>query len=90
MERFWTFEHDGEEHDLECETQEQAEQAADDWWDKRNEDERTTREDDCFIISYTHATPDGDVAELSRTKYNLYYEYYHGDYAEHNTYWGKP
>lgn len=90
---FYTFEHDGERHDLECTTQKAVEEWADEWFSERcHEGDRALRNgesfsDEGFIIKY-QVDDDGVVTDLERTKYALEYEYYHGDYAEHNTHWG--
>ena len=85
---FYTFEFDGERHDLECATKKEAEAWADEWVSNRWDDEPMrngeTREDEGFIIKFTH-DDDGEFKELEREKYSLYYEYYHGDFKEHNT-----
>lgn len=91
MRVYWTFEHDGENQDLDLASQEAAEQAADDYWADKFSDESlpngTVREDSCELIAYS-VNAAGDEFELARKKHNLCFEAYHGDFAEHNTHWG--
>lgn len=86
------FECDGERHDLECATKEAAAEWADNWFAEKWADEGLrngeTREDEGEIIGYRYDDETGEKVEVSREKYALEYEAYHGDYAEHNTHWG--
>jgi hypothetical protein len=83
------FEYDGKSLEWEYSTEAACQQAADEWWANRHNDEPMrngqTREDSGFIIKF-EVNDDGDRVELSREMYGLYFEYYHGDFKEHNTY----
>ena len=95
---YWTFEYDGEIFDLEMESEAALFEYIDNWWAEKHSDEEMkngeTREDTGFVVQFTRPeTPEeielhGDMIELSRAEYPLSYEYYHGDFAEHNTHWG--
>lgn len=85
---FWTYEHDGELQDLECETQAAAQNAADEWFadyvndthdDLRNGD---TLDDEIELVRF-HYDDDGEQVIDERIPGTVEYEHYHGDYAEH-------
>lgn len=88
----YTFEHDGERMDLECASKVAVTNWADDWYAARCQSKHSPMkngeefEDEGFIIKYLH-NDDGEFAELSREKYRLSYEHYHGDYKEHCTHY---
>lgn len=62
-----------------------AEAHAQEWWANRWDDEPMknceTKEDKGFIVGFDDDSGD----EVFREEINLYYEYYHGDFKEHNT-----
>jgi hypothetical protein len=93
METFFTFEYDGDMFDLECINRVDAERYADTWWEDDVLSNHSpisngeTFEDYGFIIEF-YFNEDGDSVEIGRDKYPLYYEYYHGDFVEHNVWWG--
>ena len=86
---YWNFiDPWGEEHDIECATAEKAEEWAQDWWAGRAWEDGCNRngetaEAEGELVQYQQ--DDGDPEEISRQKIALFYEHYHGDYAEHNT-----
>lgn len=65
--------------------------SANEWFAEQSEDvpmrSGDTREAECEIIKFRY-DDDGEMVVLSREPHTLNYEYYHGDYAEHNTHWG--
>lgn len=85
---FWTFEYEGERMDLECFARGELEEHLDEWFAAKFDDEDMrngeTREDEGYIIQYS-VDDDGIVTDLLREKHGLFFEKYHGDYAEHNT-----
>ena len=86
----WTFEYDGELMDLEFTDRAKLEAWLDEWWAEKHADEDMrngeTREDEGFIVQFCF-DDDGERKEISRERYCLCYEYYHGDFKEHNTYY---
>ena len=87
-EKYWTYEHDDVVRDHELKTKKEAEQAADVWWDESCSDQDglcngDTYEDDVTFIEF-HYDDDGEMVVDNRIKGTLYFEYYHGDFAEHN------
>lgn len=86
---FYTLEYYGERLDWQCESEAKLRSKADEWFADKFEDEPMrngeTRIDDAVMIKYTH-DEGGEYVELERSEYPLYYEYYHGDLAEHGTY----
>lgn len=88
---FYDFEHDGERMVLEFTDEKKVCEWADEWFAARFDDEEMrngeTREDEGYIIKYS-TDDDGEETIIERKKHELYYEYYHGDFAEHNTHYG--
>lgn len=88
---FWTFEQDGEIYDADFDTKEKAQQRADELWaDNPCNDDMCNgeiSEADIYLINYSY-DDDGERAIISREFSTVYHEYYHGDFAEHNTHWG--
>lgn len=79
----WTFEYDGELHDIQCDTREESQQAADDWWAHQWEDELRpgqSRSGECYIVSIDS---NGKVSE----RHKWWLEFTAGDeFDEHRTY----
>lgn len=65
-------------------TAEECEAAAQEWFARSFDDEPMrngdSREEDTYIVGI-----DDDGEEATREPVTLFYEYYHGDFAEHNT-----
>jgi len=85
MEIIWTFEYNGKQHDMQADTQEEAMQAADDWYNAYYDEcylkEEETRSDECFLVAI-----DSDGNMVNRVRYPLYYERTVSDFDEHRTY----
>lgn len=88
---FYTFEHDGKRMDLEFTDKQKLIEWLDEWFAEKWADEGLrngeTREDEGEIIAYTVDDETGEPVDISREKHALAYEHYHGDFAEHNTYY---
>lgn len=77
----------GETLDLQCDTAEEAYNWFDNDWAERcadNGDKRSCV--DIEVVGYIH-DDEGEMVILSREWREVEYEYYHGDFAEHNTWW---
>lgn len=86
---YWTYERDGEIFDAEFETQEKAQQYADDIFGEQCDDdgERGSCSEDITLIEFDY-DDDGERVEKQRIPSAVEYEYYHGDFAEHSV-WHK-
>ena len=88
---YWTYEDwNSEEMALAYKTRLEAVHAAEEDFEQANDDlaHGETREEVCNIVSYD-LDDDGNITYLTREPYTLFAEGYHGDFAEHNTYWRK-
>ena len=83
---FYNLEYEGEVLSDGFTTIADAERSADKWWDDLESNKSlpngVTKTDEVDIIAY-----DDNYNELSRFKYEVITEGYHGDIAEHGT-WG--
>ena len=87
----WAFEDDsGELQGSDYTTRLEAVHAAEEHFAETDQVEQLangeTCEEEYQIVNY-NLTDDGDREILSREAYTVFEEGYHGDYAEHNTYW---
>ena len=69
----WTFEYNDELRDYQCDTAQETEISADEWFYKHWDDcylrEGEWRTDQCYIVGI-----DNDGKEVARYKHKLYYE----------------
>ena len=84
---YYNFEYDGDIKELQADSPEAAEKWANEWFAERCEQcgERKAK-DEGYIVEVSLDNND-EPWERGRDKIALEYEYYHGDFAEHNT-WG--
>jgi hypothetical protein len=90
---FYTINYEGKNFNLELETSEEAQEYADGYFAGKVKfdgladglENGETVKDKCFIVKYT-IDDNGNKLELSKSTYNLCYEHYRGDIAEHGTY----
>lgn len=85
MDITYDIEYEGELQGYACQCTKEAEQTADEWFKERFEGGANgdTESDTVQIVG-----TDDNLDEISRYDYEVSFEYYHGDYAEHNTHWG--
>lgn len=88
---FWNVEKDGSECGYQADTLEQAQELADSAFADQCCEETTPRngeefEEDVVFIKYEYDADLADYKETERKEGRVFYEHYHGDYAEHNTY----
>lgn len=86
MDTYFTVEYDGDQFDLQLSSKRLAQQWADNWWFEKHDTEPESAYDECYIIEYT-LDEDGLEVPVNRTLFYLEYEYYRGDFDEHNIYW---
>jgi len=93
IQEFFSIEVNGKLIAEQCLTRDRAIEAGDEWWasyvqDTTDEPLRNGQEieADCTIVKY-RMDDDGDVEEVEREETTLTYEHYHGDLAEHGTYY---
>lgn len=86
---FWTYAIDGDDYfDGEFETMAKAESYANDAWETYCEDNGPwingeSNEADVELILFFYDEKTGDHRIIQRENSVVYFEYYHGDYAEH-------
>lgn len=89
-EYFWTFERDGEIYDAEYETQELAQADADEAFAEECQEDSPrngeTFSDEITLIRF-HYDDDGEQVIDERIPGSVDYEHYHGDLAEHGTWY---
>lgn len=88
---YWTFERDGELYDGEFTDSQSAYNAAEAVFiDECADGDDYKQDQECDIhlvrMMFDHANG-GDAVEKERVPAVLEYEYYHGDFAEHNTWY---
>lgn len=84
---YWSFiDWDGEEYDADFDTQQEAQEAADEAYEAYCEEESESRFDYIDIIRYYIDDESGERVEVQRVFSSVEYEYYHGDYEEHRIY----
>lgn len=85
----WNMEYEGEFHEFQCDTKEEAEKAADEWWDDKcsyadySYTNGETVEDWCKITCTCYDDKSGVEHVVISEDYMLEWEYYHGDKKEH-------
>lgn len=87
---YWTYENeDSEVFDADFDTQQEAQADAETRYSDRCDEngERGYCEEKITLIRYFYDDED-ERSIVQRIKSSVAYEYYHGDYAEHNTNWG--
>lgn len=89
METYWTF-IGNEIYDADLPTEAAAQEAADEWWAEQCDHgsgwrNGTAEETDIVLLNYYYNEETEERVEISRKSGKAYFEYYHGDYAEHNT-----
>lgn len=89
MDRFFSFIYDGEFFELEYASKRELFNFIDYWWEQTQLDSGTVFyngdvvEDVCAVVEY-RLTDIGTPAIINQEEYIMEFEYYHGDYAEHN------
>lgn len=90
-ENFWTYSIGGDEYfDAEFKTKDDAEKDADERFNDQcaEGDESTENQEiDVEYIRFSWNDETGERVIHDRVEDTLFYEYYHGDYAEHNTHY---
>lgn len=82
---YWEFEHNDKLSDWECETRDELLFDVKEWFAEHCLMNYTLRNRDVVMDTVYIVLLDDDKKEVSREKYNLSYEHYHGDLAEHRT-----
>ena len=83
---YYDFKYNETYYQLECGTQAEAEQWAQNWFMEQYEDvcmyNGESKEDEGLIIEYAYAD-NGDQLIRSQSKFELSFQHYHGDLKEH-------
>lgn len=87
---YWNVEKDGTEYDYEAESLEAVQEFADRDFAEQILDDTAPRngaefEEDVVFIKYEINRESGEYEVKERVPGKVFYEHYHGDYAEHNT-----
>jgi hypothetical protein len=88
---YWDYAHDGEERGLECESREDAHAKANAWFEERVLNYNAPRngeefEEDIEILEF-YIDDACERVIVNRWPDTVYYEHYHGDAAEHGTWY---
>ena len=86
---YWTFEKDGEIFDADFDSQEEAQQWADEAFCQECEEcgeysNGDTESEEIVLVQYRY-NDDGERDIIGRVDSTVDFEFYHGDFAEHNT-----
>lgn len=83
---YWNVKHDWEVIDFEAASMDEAMKLAQEWWEEKCQDFDPPLRNGEEVSDIAWAVAfDRDGNQLQAHKFDLYYEHYHGDYAEHNT-----
>lgn len=83
---YWTYILNDEMSDMEGDSQEEAQEAADDEWADRCESDSCAGETDITLIRF-HYDDDGEKIIVERVESGVEYERGRSMYDEHNTLW---
>ncbi len=86
MTKYWTFAIDNEVYDADYDTKQEAQDSADSYFDEQCSELKEDATKDIFLIEYSY-DGDGERVVFNTEKSQVEYEYYKGDFAEHNTLW---
>lgn len=82
---YFDFEYGGTRLGFEAETKEELITSVDLWWEDRCSEEEDLKNGETVEDSGDIVELDENGEEVSSEPYDLFYEHYHGDWAEHNT-----
>lgn len=88
MDIYWSFiEDNGDIADFECVSKSKMISILEIIWEGINEGERSPNTWEVEIVSFSYDDA-GEKVIQSKDVIYVEYEYYHGDFLEHNTQWG--